>query len=98
MWHSIGLDINWWPKMEKEKVCSILNNKMSSKFLNFLLFFPSFRRLMDPAFTLKRLSTYLTRFYKVADSLVRQIGSELDKSDSPSLIDMHAIGSPYTIG
>ena len=53
---------------------------------------------MDPAFTLNRLSTYLTRFYKVAYNLVRHIESELDKSDDPSIIDMLVIGAPYTIG
>ena len=53
---------------------------------------------MDPAFTLNRLSTYLARFYKIADNLVRHIESELDKSDGPSIIDMLVIGSPYTIG
>ena len=53
---------------------------------------------MAPAFTLNRLSTYLTRFYKIADSLVRHIESELDKSDGPSRIDMHVIGNAYIIG
>ena len=86
--------------MEKKKVFS--NLKISSivfeKFPVFFNIFPSVRRLMDPAFTLNRLSTYLTRFYKIADSLVRHIESELDKSDGPSIIDMLVIGSPYTIG
>ena len=52
---------------------------------------------MDPAFTLGRLSTYLPRFYMIADQLVTEVIAAI-AGNASGLIDMKKIGSPFTIG